>query len=532
MKKYLYILVATIVMSSCSDFLDVKPNDFLKEETFYKTEKDLDAALVGVYDVMGKTGTYGRTLFFELDMSDESFNNLSTQIVDFSLNNYDASDVKAYNLWTLLYDGIKRANLLLENIDKAEINISDENRAVIKGQTLFLRAYYHFLITSNWGDVPLRLKFPRVTSDVHQAKETSKVVFDKVIEDMEASYPMVRSVLKPDGKYTYVGNGRVTKSVVAGILARVNLKMAGYPLRDKTRFAEARKWALVAMDPAFGHDLNPDYKQIFINHCQDKYDLKECLWEVEFGKSSTGGQEEEGSLGSITGIGNSSKEFGYSYGAVHCTERYYKAFGDGDLRRDWAINDYYYQAVTNIKLPYTAAQIYNRSNAKWRREYETAVPKNQGTTPINFPLLRFSDVLLMFAEADNEVNNGPTSDAYKAINKVRSRAYGLLLPTPPNPTVDANLPSGLDILDFRTAIQKERSLELGFEGLRRFDLIRWGIYLSTMRDLSNEIKVSAPAAYKFAGRTADNTSERNLLLPIPSTEMSLNKLITEQNMGW
>ena len=138
------------------------------------------------------------------------------------------------------------------------------------------------------------------------------------------------------------------KSTIAGILARVNLKMAGYPLNKTERFEEARKWALVVMDTQNGHELNPDYKQIFINHCQDIYDTKECLWEVEFGKVATGGQEEEGSLGAITGIGNSDKAFGYSYGAMRTTERYYRSFEEGDLRRDWTINNYYYGTVNGI----------------------------------------------------------------------------------------------------------------------------------------------------------------------------------------
>ena len=204
------------------------------------------------------------------------------------------------------------------------------------------------------------------------------------------------------------------------------------------------------------------------------------------------------------------------------------------MRRDWTINNYYYgtvNGISNTHVPYSDAQIYNRSNAKWRREYETATPKNVGTTPINFPILRYSDVLLMFAEAENEVN-GPTDEAYEAVNQVRRRAYGLNLPVPPaDIPSDVELPENLDQTDFRLRVQKERSLELGFEALRRFDLIRWGIYISTMRDLSNEIKNTAPSSYKYAGRTADNTSDRHLLLPIPSLEIALNKLM-KQNPQW
>ena len=528
MKKYIYTLLFLMATSSCGDFLDTVPTDFITQKNYFKTEIDVNTALTGIYDILGKTGTYGRTIYFELDISDESFNGLSQQTVDLSLNNYDASDVKVHNLWTLLYDGINRANIFLENIDNTDLDMDPGKVKIVKGEALFLRAYYYFMLVSNWGDVPLKLESTKSVSDVNMARTESEVVYNRIVFDMETAFSMVQ----PASAYTY--NSRITKSTIAGILARVNLKMAGYPLRKTERFEEARSWALVVMDPENGHELNPDYKQIFINHCQDLYDTKECLWEVEFGKVATGGQEDVGSIGSITGIGNSDKSFGYSYGAMRTTERYYRSFEKGDLRRDWTINDYYYgtvNGVSNTHVAYSDAQIYNRSNAKWRREYETATPKNVGTTPINFPILRYSDVLLMFAEAENEVN-GPTDEAYEAVNLVRRRAYGLNLPIPPSDIPsEVELPKDLDQTDFRLRVQKERSLELGFEALRRFDLIRWGIYISTMRDLSNEIKNTAPNSYKYAGRTADNTSERHLLLPIPSLEIALNKLM-KQNPQW
>ena len=417
--------------------------------------------------------------------------------------------------------------MLLENIDNADMDAT--KMEVARGEAMFLRAYYYFILVSNWGDVPLLLESIKLPTNVHRARTDSKEIYKFIVEEMETAFSKVNYITN------YKHNGRISKSAVAGILARVNLKMAGFPLLDKSRYAEARKWALEAMKPEHEHELNPDYKQIFINHCQDKYDIKECIWEVEFGKVSTGGQEEEGSIGAINGIGNSDRTFGYSYGAVHTTKRYYDLFEpDLDLRRDWAINDYYYGTVggvANSHVPYSATQIYNRCSAKWRREYETALPKNVNTTPINFPVLRFSDVLLMFAEADNAVNGGPTAEAYEAVNQVRRRGYGLLLETPPNPTADPDLPTGLDEVDFQLAIQKERSLELGLEALRRFDLIRWGIYVSTMRDLANEVATTAPSIYQHAGRTAKNTTERHLLLPIPIDEMSLNSLI-KQNPGW
>jgi hypothetical protein len=161
---------------------------------------------------------------------------------------------------------------------------------------------------------------------------------------------------------------------------------------------------------------------------------------------------------------------------------------------------------------------------KWRREYEEVIPKNSNYTPQNFPMLRYSDVLLMLAEAENAVN-GPTKVAYDAINEVRKRAYGLMLPTPPNPTVNSALTPGLLQDKFLDAIKAERSRELCFEALRRPDLIRWGNFVQDMKTfLAYAI---ANGGNNLTITTASRmVTERNLLLPIPSYDLSLNKLLT------
>lgn len=603
MKRILFLLfVSVLSLSACKKFLEIAPTDSLAPANYYNTEADINAALTGVYDVLGKNATYGRSFYFEMDVADDAFIALSSWTQDIGLYNYNPSDTKLTEAWTTLYNGINRANMLLENIDKATMDPTKKNAA--KGEALFLRAYYYFVLTTNWGNVPLRLTSTKTPDDVNFSNTPSKTIYEQIIKDMEAAADMVN----PISNYTY--SSRVTKSVVWGMLARVNLKMAGAPLSDASRYSEVIKWAEKVKTA--GHSLNPSYSQVFINMCQDKYDTKEVLWEVEFNKKN-GTQEEEGALGSINGIG-ANASLGYSYGAKHTTEKYYNSFADGDLRRDWNISPYYY-AADNSRVGYGPTQIYNRYDAKWRREYETATPKFNGTTSINFPLLRYSDVLLMLAEAENELN-GPTSKAFDAINEVRRRAFGKTLTnaemvksiavtngganytvaptvtisggggtgakatatvasgkvtavyvtdmgtgytTAPTITFSGGYAAGATVAsgalatatltntqtanhdlsltntatkeDFRTAVRNERSWELGYEGLRRFDLIRWGVFYETMRALANEIATTAPAAYTYAAKSAQNISEKDVLFAIPATELSLNKLII-QNKGW
>lgn len=603
MKRILILLlISAFALASCKKFLDVKPTDSLAPANYYNTEADINAALTGVYDVLGKTATYGRYLYFEMDVADDAFIALSSWTQDIGLYNYNPSDTKLGDAWTAFYNGINRANMLLENIDKANMDPVKKNAA--RGEALFLRAYYHFILTSNWGNVPLRLVSTKSPNDTHFPNSPYKTNYQQIVKDMEAAAELVN----PISNYNHAG--RVTKSVVWGILARVNLKMAGAPLRDVSRYAEVVKWAEKVKTA--GHSLNPSYSQVFINMCQDKYDTRESIWEVEFNRKN-GTQEEDGSVGSINGIG-ANASVGYSYGAKHTTERYFKSFADGDLRRDWNTSPYYY-AADNSRVGYGPTQIYNRYDAKWRREYETTTAKFNGTTTINFPLLRYSDVLLMLAEAENEIN-GPNAKTFDAINEVRRRAYGKTLtnlemvksiavtngganytvaPTvtisggggtgakataavssgrvvavyitdmgsgyTSAPTItftggyaaNAAVASGATAVatltnirngnydltaanitskeDFRIAVRNERSWELGYEGLRRFDLIRWGEFYLTMKSIANEIATTAPAAYTYAAKSAQNVSEKDTLFAIPASEISLNKLIVP-NKGW
>lgn len=599
MKRILYSIMITglvLTSSSCKKFLSPAPTDFLAPEGFFRNETDVNAAVTGIYDILGKSATYGRNLFFEMDVADEGFIALSTWTQDVGLYNYNPSDNKLTDTWTALYNGINRANMLIENIDKAEMD--QKKKDVALGEAIFLRAYYYFLLTNNYGNVPLKLKSTKTVFEVNFANTPYKTIYQYIVSDMEKAADLVN----PIGAYTY--GSRVTKSVVWGMLARVNLKMAGAPLNDVSRYAEVVKWAKrVQLE---GHALNPDYKQVFINMCQDKYDTKEVIWEVEFGKRNRT-QEEEGSVGSINGIA-ANAEIGYSYGARHTTNSYFKSFDADDLRRDWSIAPFGYNAtVTGGKVAYAPTSIYNRCDGKWRREYETATPKFVGTSSINFPLLRYSDVLLMLAEAENEMN-GPTQIAVDAVNEVKRRAHGKTLAgevvksvtitnggaytvapgvvftggggsgaaatavvsggkivgiymisggsgytSAPTITLDgvgsgavltavlsSNATTNYDVTstekaskdNLRPVIRKERSLELGFEGLRRFDLIRWGQFYSAMKASENDIKTTAPSDYlSYAAKSAQNVSLRDTLFAIPAAEISVNGAII-QNKGW
>jgi hypothetical protein len=238
---------------------------------------------------------------------------------------------------------------------------------------------------------------------------------------------------------------------------------------------------------------------------------------------------------------------GYCYGFVKGTARLFNKYDatGKDLRRDWNLTTYTWAVnnTTNVATKTAIAKTvqFGRDAAKWRREYELLNPKDKNQTGINFPVLRYADVLLMFAEAENQVN-GPTAAAYEAVNQVRRRGYGLPIATP---SLVADMPAGLNKATFQQqAIEDERMRELCFEGLRRYDLIRWHKFYEAVK-LSSDEMAAAPTSGvltignqqygKLAGQNINlDTSgkEKYYLFPIPSIEILSNKLITENNPGW
>lgn len=517
MKKFIILIVILITGTSCKKFLSTVPLDSITPISYYKNEADLNKALAGVYDRLGDFRTYGRGMYTFLTFDDEHF--AKAQTSGFFANQIDASTLEINRCWETLYTGIERANMLLDNIGNA--TVSDAVRNEVKGQALALRAYYYFLLVDMWGGVPLKLSSTKSPTDPALPRTPAAEVYAQIIKDLKEAEGLARTIT------SYGYNGRISKTAVQGILAKVYLTMAGYPLLDLAKYEDARAYALKVMQSG-EHALNADFKQIFINHAQNLYDIKECLWEVEFFGDNQGVIREGGTLGSYMGILNPDLATGYGYDIMHITAKLYNSFGAGDQRRDWVCAPYRFVMTGGVatKTNWAATEIYERSVGKWRREYEP-LPRNQDYTGTNFPLLRYADVLLMFAEAENQIN-GPTAAAYEAINMVRRRGYG----KPVNvPDAAADLPT-LGKLDFFEAIKGERLRELSLEAVRKHDLIRWGIYVSTMEQMIPSFQSGMPATLSPAAITqARNVTARNVLFPIPNSEISVNPYIV-QNPGW
>lgn len=663
MKKIIApLFLICLAVASCNKFLSTKPTDFVSPAQFYNTQTELNEALAGVYNSLTTVNTYGLLQsFYLVSGTDEGWYKLNTT-TPFP-GNYDiaTSEPKIYATWSDLYAGINRANNLLANIDKPSMD--ETARGVIRGEALFLRAYMYYLLVTQWGNVPLLLTPTTDSRDVNNPPAPIAQIYDTILTDMTAAKDLVN---------TFTANGttvHVSKTACEAMLARVCLKMAGQPLNDASKLAQAHDWCdSVMLDHE--HSLNPSYSQVFINESQDIYKdaYNEVIWEIEFEGNDQGVVQLGGRWTIYMGVRNVNLNY-YSYGYMGPTGYLYKLYGAGDLRRDWAIAPYnFYNTNTPIKVYISPTDLYSRTEGKWRREYEVGYPNLANEyNSTNFPVIRYADVLLMFAETENELN-GPTQAALDAVNAVRRRAYGFppntpvssvsvvssiltgsggkgyltsapVIPvtmtggggtgatgvasvgqsgatagmvtnifvsnpglgytstptvmigtpwqantnfaagtqvfygsnlytvttsgsstaTPPtqnsgasDPTAtgvvftyaglaatgtatigssNVDIPMGVTQDSLRQMIRDERARELCFEGIRKFDLIRWGILVPQLKMVLADQNAGLSSALKYGLKAYQNVQPKHVWFPIPDMELQLNKAMT-QNPLW
>ena len=395
MKKIIILLAAAVLFASCDKFLTREPLDFMSPETSYETESALDKALAGVYDMLGHRNLYGGYFLYNcgFDADDGHFARNSPSTGP-AVYNFSSTDVTVYYVWESLYKGVSRANMLLANVDNNP-EIPVEYRDRVRGEALALRAYYYFLLVSLWGDVPLMTEPVTDPENIFIARSPAKDVYERIMKDLTDAEDLVQDI-------TEIGHGgRISKSAVRGIAARVCLHWAGEPVKDESKYEEARKWALkVIEDDIAGHKLNPDYSSVFINYAKDEYDIGESIWEVEFYGTDSEVYEELTMAGRYTGPTSNAASIGKCLGMVYATGTLWDKYPDDDAedtRKFWNIAAFSYNLDGTKKFSNstTYPSLFYRFMGKTRREYWPH-PESENTS-INVPLLRYSDVLLMYA---------------------------------------------------------------------------------------------------------------------------------------
>lgn len=521
--KNICVWSLALSMTAC-DFLDTEPFDFSSPETFYKNETECTQALAGVYFALVGEETYGNYYSLMISNTDDLsyFTNPNAKPIANHIavcNSHDENNANLFKTWTLFYDGINNANVLLDNIDKAEI--SDEKvKNHIKGEAKFLRAYYHFLLAQTFYEVPVRKVTVNKIEDSSLEATPHKDALDWIIAEMDESLRLM------EGDANFTTPSRVKSTTVAGILARVCLWAAGEPAGGRTEFyAKAAEYAGKVVADGRHKLYKGDIYYIWQCMAGDKYETtyNESMWEAEFIGTRLDGNQTYGRIGNEIGNKQANGPLGFGQGFYGSTLILWDLFEEGDLRRDLSIAPYTLDAK-GVQKPFGEKKIVDRFCGKFRREWETTSgDKQKNYTPDNFPILRYADVLLMWSEGLLE-SGASISDALKGINEVRQRA-GV-----------AKLPEDITKDNLRQAIRDERARELCFEALRKYDLIRWGIYVKTItEDLKAARQDSrwtdTPNTTGAIDQFIMNTKEKHQFLPIPSQELSVNTKL-KQNKFW
>jgi hypothetical protein len=325
--KRIYYLVIMIAagLGSCKKFLDTKPTDVYTTENYYNTEAQLQQALNSAYGDLMTPSLYAQILGFNFTTSTDEV--LSNRTADGDARglryNYDATNVYVGSIWRYCYLGINNINMLLDNINRPVMDSA--KRSIIKGQALFLRGYYYFLLTSNYGDVPVVLHSPGIT-DVTIVPTPQKGVYQQAEKDMKDAEGLLQNYTSASLGY----NDVVTLTAVQATLARVYLYWAGYPQNEVSKYNDVLTYTNKVVSSG-KHALNPDYRQIFINLCQDRYDVKEDIWEIGSAGAAAGIANKGGNdIGNFVGI-TSSYIVGdtASYGSaswVSVTKKLYDAY--------------------------------------------------------------------------------------------------------------------------------------------------------------------------------------------------------------
>src|SRR5688572_16519844 len=489
--KYFKVLITAITafilisMNGCKKYLDQRPITDLSTDQVFKDVESAYQAIAGVYSrLMGDQG-YGirLSLYYPVDndeMQGPTGNSGDGDRRDMARYSINSSNAQLERPFNQLFQGIEYANICIDNIPKMEMYTSgsEEQKKKLQrmhGEALALRAQFYFEAIRIWGDLPAHFQPAAVLAlqDPFPHKTDRDSLYSVILNDLATAATLIpwRNEVTTIGD---VLDERITKGTVKALRARIALFRGGYSLRSNATMVRGSNYLTyyqIAKDECTDiinsgqHALNPSFRSIWKDYvCA--HAVTDPHGELMFQASAIGlSGAEDSKLGYYNGprvnnLGNSS---------INPLPTYLYLFDSTDQRRDVTVTAYFTAAngTTRIGQPIT-----NMTDGKYRRDWITNpsfAPTNQiQYFGLKWQVIRYSDVLLMYAEAENELN-GPTSSAYNAINQVRRRGYGKPI-TAADPVVDL---SGLSKSTFFKAIVRERALELGGEGIRKFDLIRW-----------------------------------------------------------
>lgn len=486
--KRILIYTATAIslgFAGCSkDFIELAPISQNNSVNFYKTAADMKLAVNAAYGALQYSGQYWSALHEVAEVRSDNTEILDVQtglnVVEIDIFTNQSGNTLLNGMWNDHYRGLSQCNIVLSRIDAIDMDAALKSRYI--GEVKFLRALMYFNMVRTFGAIPLVLTELKSPEEGYAfGRESVETVYAQIIEDLqdaESKLPVI---------YTGADIGRATSGAAKTLLGKVYLTnkqwgLAAAKLKEVIDNTGENRYMLL---PNYG-DL---WKVTNENH-------RESIFEVQFKKGGTGEGSPFTNQFAPRGSGVIVSKVGAGLGYNIPTQDMSDAYEANDLRKELSMAQGYMNGSNFVGVKYITKYL--------------DIPFQANDADNNWTVLRYADVLLMYAEALNEQGYVADGEAFNLLNQVRTRA-GL-----PSKTA-VNAEPGLEVADqaaFRLAIEQERRVELAFENHRWFDLVRTDRAIAVMAEHGIEIE------------------PYQLLYPIPQLQIDINPAKITQNPGY
>lgn len=507
LKYIIYTLALFLSLNACQDFLEPESLSTFDSKYIFSNAEDARKAVNAMYVHFSHDGFRSRlsnnmTGNTDIEHAGGSSDGARYQIwrLDAQANNGDLRYV-----WDIGYQAIRDANIAIEGLLASDALNSPDMALSRKmyhllGEAYTMRAYWYSMLTFYFGDVPFSQNAPSVDVEFNLPKEDRNVILSAVIQDM---IDIEEKMMWAD-ELQY-GIEQINREYTLGMIARLALQRGGYFLKpdlSMARESDYLEYYEIARDytkklmTLKDRELPKDFKQVFLNQCKFiSPSNSDILFEVPFAIG-------EGDVGWNIGIRVDAGTHPYGSGSNYMAmpPTYFYSFDTLDTRLPVTCGlymidgDFVQQLVSSSSI--------NISQGKWSRHYLDNPPgpsTNKGTG-INWPMLRYADVLLMFAEAENELN-GPTAEAQNAFKRVRQRAFDQSVWSSKVTQYTASVSGNKSA--FFNAIVDERAWEFGGEMIRKYELIRWNLYHKKVKETVDGCIKMAQDAFNGTGNLPD-----------------------------
>ncbi len=508
--QYIYLLpvfLLVLVAPGCKKFLEEQDKSNLTPDNYYTLPEHAEAAIAAAYAQTRFIGNDAGIFVGNFSMLEAVTGTAKTETGQNSdLNNlfglvYNGDNLLVRNWWNGLYSVIAQTNLVLDKVPNINpMDQAQKNR--ILGEARFLRAWAYFYAVRLWGDIPLITKPVADASspDFYPSRTPQETVYNQIVADLTAA--------ESSGLSWTDASGRASLGAVKTLLAKVYLTMAGFPLNKGNSHFQLAATKANEVITSTQFSLFPNYADL---HDVAKENIGEQIWEIQYLASVAANPMQQKLLPNFKGISAYSDEIGTTVPV----NQFYQSYEAGDRRTvdrvGYFYTSYYTEgsgALKNLSAPYIFKHFDIIANG-------TSGVAGTARSDLNWMQLRYAEVLLTYAEAQNEIGGGPNAAAWSALKQIRDRAT---LTTPAIGTFTQ--------ASFREAVWKERWYELCYEGITWFDMVR----------LRKAFNMSTKSFVDFVGYAfPDNgatLAQKHLLFPLPTDEMRNNPNLKPQNDGY